>query len=145
MIRRSLLGLVLCLSACRAESHGNVSLVLGESRVEPRVVEVRSAFAEYLVLPDLRNELRITLGEEVRGIRPSAEGFVVATRSAAEGDRQRVRIAQHREAMRASLAAALGTATGAVSIKGKTNEGMGFIGRGEGLACIAVATLVASE
>ena len=61
MIRRSLLGLVLCLSACRAESHGNVSLVLGESRVEPRVVEVRSAFAEYLVLPDLRNELRITL------------------------------------------------------------------------------------
>jgi 2C-methyl-D-erythritol 2,4-cyclodiphosphate synthase len=26
-------------------------------------------------------------------------------------------------------------------IKGKTNEGMGFIGRGEGIACIAVATL----
>ena len=28
-----------------------------------------------------------------------------------------------------------------VSVKGKTNEGMGWIGRGEGLACIAVATL----
>jgi 2C-methyl-D-erythritol 2,4-cyclodiphosphate synthase len=28
-----------------------------------------------------------------------------------------------------------------VSIKGKTNEGMGFVGRGEGLACIATATI----
>jgi 2C-methyl-D-erythritol 2,4-cyclodiphosphate synthase len=26
-------------------------------------------------------------------------------------------------------------------VKGKTNEGMGWIGRGEGIACIAVATL----
>jgi 2-C-methyl-D-erythritol 2,4-cyclodiphosphate synthase len=45
--------------------------------------------------------------------------------------------------MRAELAAALDVAEDAVSIKGKTNEGMGWIGRGEGLACIAVATLVA--
>jgi 2C-methyl-D-erythritol 2,4-cyclodiphosphate synthase len=29
-----------------------------------------------------------------------------------------------------------------VSVKGKTNEGMGWIGRGEGIACIAVATVV---
>ena len=29
-----------------------------------------------------------------------------------------------------------------VSVKGKTNEGMGWIGRGEGIACIAVATIV---
>jgi 2C-methyl-D-erythritol 2,4-cyclodiphosphate synthase len=29
-----------------------------------------------------------------------------------------------------------------VSVKGKTNEGMGWIGRAEGIACIAVATLV---
>jgi len=26
-------------------------------------------------------------------------------------------------------------------VKGKTNEGMGWIGRGEGIACVAVATL----
>jgi 2-C-methyl-D-erythritol 2,4-cyclodiphosphate synthase len=31
-----------------------------------------------------------------------------------------------------------------VSVKGKTNEGMGWIGRAEGIACIAVATLVSS-
>jgi 2C-methyl-D-erythritol 2,4-cyclodiphosphate synthase len=29
-----------------------------------------------------------------------------------------------------------------VSIKGKTNEGMGFVGRGEGLACLATATIL---
>jgi 2C-methyl-D-erythritol 2,4-cyclodiphosphate synthase len=27
-------------------------------------------------------------------------------------------------------------------VKGKTNEGMGWIGRGEGIACIAVATVI---
>jgi 2-C-methyl-D-erythritol 2,4-cyclodiphosphate synthase len=52
-----------------------------------------------------------------------------------------VRIAPHREAMRERLAAALGVAARDVSIKGKTNERMGWIGRGEGLAVIAVATL----
>jgi len=32
-----------------------------------------------------------------------------------------------------------------VSIKGKTNEGMGWIGRGEGIACIAVAALAPND
>jgi 2-C-methyl-D-erythritol 2,4-cyclodiphosphate synthase len=54
---------------------------------------------------------------------------------------EEVRIAPHRDAMRARLAAALGTDASVVSVKGKTNEGMGWIGRGEGLACIATATL----
>ena len=51
------------------------------------------------------------------------------------------RLAPHREKMRARLAAALGIDSSSVSVKGKTNEGMGWIGRKEGLACIAVATL----
>lgn len=51
-------------------------------------------------------------------------------------------IAPHREAMRVRLASALGISPDDVSVKGKTNEGMGWIGRGEGLACIAVASLV---
>ena len=58
---------------------------------------------------------------------------------------ERPRIGPHREAMRAVLAQALGVAPDAVSVKGKTNEGMGWIGRGEGLACIAVASLVSAE
>lgn len=51
------------------------------------------------------------------------------------------RIAEHRDAMKKRLAAALGVTPDAVSVKGKTNEGMGWIGRGEGIACIAVVTL----
>ncbi len=52
------------------------------------------------------------------------------------------RIAPERERIRSRLATALGVHSSAVSVKGKSNEGMGWIGRGEGLACIAVATLV---
>lgn len=56
---------------------------------------------------------------------------------------ERPRILPHRAAMVARLAAALEVSDEDVSLKGKTNEGMGWIGRGEGIACIAVATLVA--
>jgi 2-C-methyl-D-erythritol 2,4-cyclodiphosphate synthase len=54
---------------------------------------------------------------------------------------ERPGIAEHREAMRAVLANALGLEPSDVSVKGKTNEGMGWVGRGEGLACIAIVTL----
>jgi 2-C-methyl-D-erythritol 2,4-cyclodiphosphate synthase len=43
--------------------------------------------------------------------------------------------------MREKLAGALLCGASAVSVKGKTNEKMGFIGRGEGIAAIAVAVL----
>ncbi len=52
------------------------------------------------------------------------------------------RVGPHRDAMRECLAEALEVGTADVSIKGKTNEGMGWIGRGEGLACLATATVV---
>ena len=52
------------------------------------------------------------------------------------------KIGPHRETMRATLAAALGVQAADVGLKGKTNEGMGWVGRGEGLACMAVATVV---
>lgn len=55
------------------------------------------------------------------------------------------RLAPHREAMRVALAHVLSVAPADVSIKGKTNEGMGWIGRGEGIACIAVATLAPND
>lgn len=54
------------------------------------------------------------------------------------------RIGPYRAEMRDAIARVLHVSTGAVSVKGKTNEGMGWIGRGEGVACIAVATLTES-
>jgi len=51
------------------------------------------------------------------------------------------RIGPYRDQMRSRLAAALGIDSTSVSVKGKSNEGMGWIGRREGLACVAVATL----
>jgi 2-C-methyl-D-erythritol 2,4-cyclodiphosphate synthase len=54
---------------------------------------------------------------------------------------ERPRLAPHRAAMRARLAEALGVAGDAVNVKATTGEAVGFIGRGEGAAALAVATL----
>ena len=51
------------------------------------------------------------------------------------------RIGPYREAMRAAIAAMLGLDIAQVSIKATTNEGLGFIGRGEGIAAMATATV----
>ena len=53
------------------------------------------------------------------------------------------RIGPHVPAMRAAIAACLGLDVGAVGVKATTNEGMGFVGRGEGMAALAVATIEA--
>lgn len=58
---------------------------------------------------------------------------------------QAPRLAPHVPAMRERLAAVLDLTVGDVSVKGKTNEGMGFVGRGEGIAVMAVATLERSD
>ena len=55
------------------------------------------------------------------------------------------RLSTYRDKIRARLATALGIDSASVSVKGKTNEGMGWIGRKEGLACIAVATLKGNQ
>jgi 2-C-methyl-D-erythritol 2,4-cyclodiphosphate synthase len=51
------------------------------------------------------------------------------------------RLGPHRDDMRVSLAEAVGAAARDVNVKFSTNEGMGAIGRGEGIAALAVATL----
>ena len=50
---------------------------------------------------------------------------------------ERPKLAPHREEIHASLAAVLGS----VNVKATTGEGMGFVGRGEGAAALAVATI----
>jgi 2-C-methyl-D-erythritol 4-phosphate cytidylyltransferase/2-C-methyl-D-erythritol 2,4-cyclodiphosphate synthase len=51
------------------------------------------------------------------------------------------KIGPHRDAMRARVAEILAVAAGQVSIKATTTEGLGFTGRGEGIAAQAIATL----
>ena len=53
------------------------------------------------------------------------------------------KIGKVRDAMRARLATTLAVDVADVFVKGKTNETLGWIGRGEGIGVIAVATLVA--
>jgi len=54
---------------------------------------------------------------------------------------ERPSIAPHAGRMRAALASALGVGEGAVSVKATTLEGLGALGRGEGLAALAVVLL----
>ena len=54
---------------------------------------------------------------------------------------ERPTLLPHVDRIRARLAGALGVDVGAVSVKGKTNEGMGEVGRAEGMAVHAVALL----
>jgi 2-C-methyl-D-erythritol 2,4-cyclodiphosphate synthase len=52
------------------------------------------------------------------------------------------RLAPHREEMRRRLAASLGVEAELVAVRATTTDGLGFAGRGEGLAAQAVALLV---
>ena len=55
------------------------------------------------------------------------------------------KIGPHRDAMRARIAAIAGIADGRVGVKATTMEGLGFVGRREGLAAIATATVTLPE
>jgi len=54
---------------------------------------------------------------------------------------ERPKLEDHKPAIRATLAGVLGLAPEHVGVKASTGEGMGFVGRGEGVAALAVATL----
>jgi 2-C-methyl-D-erythritol 2,4-cyclodiphosphate synthase len=72
--------------------------------------------------------LRVVLGE-IRGHVVNVDATLVC---------EEPRLADHRAEMERNLATVLGAP---VSVKATTNEGMGWIGRGEGIACFAVALI----
>jgi 2-C-methyl-D-erythritol 4-phosphate cytidylyltransferase / 2-C-methyl-D-erythritol 2,4-cyclodiphosphate synthase len=55
---------------------------------------------------------------------------------------ERPRLGPHRDAMRASIAAALGVGIDAVSVKAKTNEGLGPVGEGRAVEAQAIASVL---
>lgn len=54
---------------------------------------------------------------------------------------QEPRVAPHRDEMRANLAGTCGIDVGRVSVKATTTEALGFLGRAEGIAAMAIATV----
>jgi 2-C-methyl-D-erythritol 2,4-cyclodiphosphate synthase len=54
---------------------------------------------------------------------------------------ERPKLGPHKAEVRASLAGALGVGDERVNVKASTGEGMGFVGRGEGVAALATVTL----
>ena len=72
--------------------------------------------------------LRVVLGE-IPGRVVNVDATVVC---------EEPRLAEHRPEMERNLTDALGAPA---SVKATTNEGMGWIGRGEGIACLAVALI----
>lgn len=54
---------------------------------------------------------------------------------------ERPKLSPYRDAIRATLANALGLGASRVSVKATTGEGIGFVGRREGVAAMAVATI----
>ena len=83
---------------------------------------------------------RLFLREAVRLARES--GWAVVNVDATV-HAQAPKIAPHAAAMMACIAADLGVEPGQVNVKAKTNEGLGYLGRGEGIAASAVALLAA--
>lgn len=51
------------------------------------------------------------------------------------------RLVPHVEAIRAAISETIGLHVSAINVKATTNEGMGFVGRGEGIAALAIATI----
>jgi 2-C-methyl-D-erythritol 2,4-cyclodiphosphate synthase len=58
---------------------------------------------------------------------------------------ERPKLGPYRDAIRDVLAAALELPAAAVNVKATTGEGLGFVGRGEGAAALAVATIEQRE
>lgn len=79
----------------------------------------------------LLRRVRALLGEQ--GLRPVNVDLTLIA--------ERPKIAPYVEQMRANIAGALGLPPERVGLKATTNEGMGFVGRGEGMAAFAVASV----
>lgn len=57
---------------------------------------------------------------------------------------EEVRVAPHREQIRQNLAEALAMKADSVSVKATTTDGLGLVGRGEGIAAVAVLTVAST-
>jgi 2-C-methyl-D-erythritol 2,4-cyclodiphosphate synthase len=81
----------------------------------------------------------LLLLEEVRGKLAQNGWQIVNIDATIVAERPKLR--DFIDGMRRKLGGALGIAPGQVSVKASTSEGLGFVGRGEGIAALAVALI----
>ncbi|TML00657.1 MAG: 2-C-methyl-D-erythritol 2,4-cyclodiphosphate synthase [Actinobacteria bacterium] len=81
--------------------------------------------------------MRVLVAElEARGVRPTHCDTTVVM--------ERPKLAPHRDAIRESLAGGLKLPFESVNVKASTGEGLGFVGRAEGVAALAIVTVDAA-
>lgn len=81
--------------------------------------------------------MRVLVAElEARGVRPTHCDTTVVM--------ERPKLAPHRDAIRESLAGGLKLPFESVNVKASTGEGLGFVGREEGVAALAIVTVDAA-
>ena len=81
--------------------------------------------------------MRVLVAElEARGVRPTHCDTTVVM--------ERPKLAPHRDAIRESLAGGLKLPFESVNVKASTGEGLGFVGREEGVAALAIVTIDAA-
>jgi 2-C-methyl-D-erythritol 2,4-cyclodiphosphate synthase len=89
--------------------------------------------------PEWRGVSSMVLLEVIRGLVAGAGARVINVDATVVAEAPRV--SPHVETMRANLARALGIEAERVSVKATTNEKLGAVGRGEGIAAMAVASV----
>lgn len=89
--------------------------------------------------PSIAGIKSLRILEKAAGILAEKEGVLNNVDATLIAERPRIR--PHVEAMRANIAAALRISPSQVGVKATTNEKLGFLGREEGMAALAVATV----
>ena len=93
--------------------------------------------------PRFQGVASLSLLSEVAGMAAEA-GFVVSHVDATVIAEQ-IRVAPHRQAIRENLAAALGIPIDVISVKATSTDGLGFTGTSQGVAAVAVVTVIRTQ
>jgi 2-C-methyl-D-erythritol 2,4-cyclodiphosphate synthase len=115
-------------------THAVLDALLGAAALGDIGTHFGTGRPEMMGISSLRLLERVVRLLAAKGLRPhNVDATVVA---------EAPKLGLHIPGMRAKLASVLGLPQGRVSVKGTTAKGMGWLGAGEGIACLAVATLV---
>ncbi len=93
--------------------------------------------------PAYKNISSVTLLEQIRGV-VEGQGYVVSNVDSTVV-LERPRLKEYIPKMETAIAATLQVEKERVSVKATTNEGMGFVGRGEGIAAFSVVLLTSDR